>query len=259
MSDTPAVAWEQAGDGVLVVTLAQPPANPLGPPIIDGLAAALDEADRLGGIRTLVLTSGLPRFFVAGADIKHMAGIDASGFTAYGDRLRAVLDRLAGSDRITIAAVEGLALGGGLELAMAATLRVAGADARFGLPEVGLGLIPGAGGTQRLPRLVGRGRALDIMLTARQVPADEAKAIGLVDRLVGAGSARGAALELAGELGTKSAAALGAVVRSVDAAFDMTTADGMRYEADQVGALFASGEAAEGLAAFVEKRPPRFG
>ncbi|RZT86715.1 enoyl-CoA hydratase [Pseudonocardia sediminis] len=257
MSDNPAVTWEKAGDGILVVTLVQPPANPLGPPIIDGLAAALDEADRTGGIRTVVVTSGLPRFFVAGADIKYMAGIDAAGFSAYGDHLRGVLDRLAGSERVTIAAVEGLALGGGLELAMACTLRVAGADARFGLPEVGLGLIPGAGGTQRLPHLVGRGRALDVMLTARQVPADEAKAIGLVDRLVDAGAALDAALELAGVLGTKSAAALGAVVRSVDAAFDRP-AEGMRVEADEVEALFASGEAAEGLAAFVEKRAPRF-
>ncbi|HEY2286619.1 MAG TPA: enoyl-CoA hydratase/isomerase family protein, partial [Streptosporangiaceae bacterium] len=136
-------------------------------------------------VKVLVVTSAVDRFFAAGADIKHMAAIDATSFTAYGDRMRAVNDRLAAAPFLSVAAVGGLALGGGLELAMAATLRVSGPRARFGLPEVKLGLIPGAGGTQRLPRLVGRGRALDIMLTGRQVPAAEALAIGLADRLIG--------------------------------------------------------------------------
>lgn len=261
MTDSPAtpVRWELAGDGVIVLTLDSRPANALGPPIIDGLHAALDEADRLGGIKVAVVTSAIPGFFAAGADIKHMGAIDAESFTAYGDRLRGALDRLAGSERITIAAVEGVALGGGLELAMAATLRVAGSDARFGLPEVKLGLIPGAGGTQRLPRLVGRGRALDIMLTARQVPAAEAKEIGLVDRLVDAGSARAAALELAGQLTGASLPAQAAVIRTVDAAFDLPLAEGLRYEVEQEQELFEQGEAKEGITAFLEKRPPRFG
>lgn len=252
------VRSEDSGDGVVVVTMDSGPANALGPPIIDGLAAALDDADRRGDVRTLILTSAIPGFFAAGADIKHMAGIDAGSFTAYGDRLRAVLDRLAGSARITIAAVEGLALGGGLELAMACTMRVAGAEARFGLPEVQLGLIPGAGGTQRLPRLVGRGRAIDIMATARQVPAPEAKDIGLVDRLVDEGGARDAALDLAARLGRMSLPALGAVIRTVDAAFDLPIEEGFRYEVAQEQELFEHGDAKEGLTAFLEKRSPRF-
>jgi enoyl-CoA hydratase len=247
------VTWTDE-DGALVVTMDAGPANALGPPILDGLTAALDEADH----RVVIVESAVSGFFAAGADIKHMAGIDVATFTAYGDRLRAVLDRLAAPERITIAVVEGLALGGGLELAMACTMRVAGTDARFGLPEVQLGLIPGAGGTQRLPRLVGRGRAIDIMTTARQVPADEAKAIGLVDRLVGAGGAHDAALELAARLGRMSRPALAAVVGTVDAAFDLPLGEGLRYEAGQVGALFEYGEAKEGLIAFLEKRPPRF-
>ncbi|MGQ0841920.1 enoyl-CoA hydratase/isomerase family protein [Actinokineospora sp.] len=256
---TEAVSWTDAGAGVVVVTMDQRPANALGPPILDGLSAALDAADRRGEVRTIVLTSAIPGFFAAGADIKHMSAIDADSFTAYGDGLRGVLDRLAGSARITIAAVEGLALGGGLELAMACTLRVAGADAKFGLPEVRLGLIPGAGGTQRLPRLVGRGRAIDIMTTARQVPADEAKAIGLVDRLADACSAREAALDLAGQLGAMSLPALGAVIRTVDAAFDLPLDEGFRYEVAQVQELFECGEAKEGITAFLEKRASRFG
>jgi enoyl-CoA hydratase/carnithine racemase len=252
------VSWTDAGDGVVVVTMDRPKANALGPPILDGLTAALDAADARGDVRCIVLTSAVPGFFAAGADIKHMSAVDADSFIAYGDQLRGVLDRLAGSTRITIAAVEGLALGGGLELAMACTLRVAGADARFGLPEVRLGLIPGAGGTQRLPRLVGRGRAIDIITTARQVPSAEAKDIGLVDRLVDAGSARTAALELAGQLGAMSLSALGAAIRTVDAAFDLPLDEGFRYEASQVQELFERGDAKEGLAAFLEKRTPRF-
>jgi enoyl-CoA hydratase len=250
-----AVSTREAGPGIRVLTLARPPANALGLPIIDGLNAALDAA---GDAKVIVVASEVPGFFAAGADIKHMSGVDAAAFTAYGDRLRGVLDRLASPERVTIAAVDGLALGGGLELAMACTLRVAGADARFGLPEVKLGLIPGAGGTQRLPRLVGRGRALDIMLTARQVPAAEAHAIGLADRFVDAGKAETAALELAERLVTMSRPALRAVIRTVDAAFDLPIEEGFRYEVEQEQELFETGEAQEGLTAFLEKRPPKF-
>ena len=172
--------------------------------------------------------------------------------------MRAVNDRLAASSWISIAAVDGLALGGGLELAMACTMRVSGSHGRFGLPEVTLGLIPGAGGTQRLPRLVGRGRALDIMLTARQVSAEEAVAIGLVDRLAD-GDVLKEALALAAELVTSSRQAQLAVVRAVNAAFELPPDEGFRYEALLEQRLFEDGEAAEGIRAFIAKRPPDFG
>ncbi|GAA2864515.1 enoyl-CoA hydratase [Pseudonocardia halophobica] len=259
---SPVVTWEDAGAGgaagVLVATIDRRPANALGPPIIDGLNALLDEVERRD-TRVVVLTSAIPGFFAAGADIKHMGAVDAQSFTAYGDLLRGAVERLASADAVSIAAVEGVALGGGLELAMACTMRVSGADAKYGLPEVKLGLIPGAAGTQRLPRLVGRGRAIDIMATARQVPADEAKAIGLVDRLVEAGGARDAALELAGQLSGLSRPALAAVLRTVDAAFDFSFEEGKRYEVAQIQELFEHGEAREGIAAFLEKRAPKFG
>jgi len=257
MADDPVVTWTGAADGVLVVTLDRRPANALGPPIIAGLGAALDEAERRGA-RVLLLESAIPGFFVAGADIKHLGEVDATSFTAYGDELRAVVERLAAADLVSIAVVEGVALGGGLELALAATLRVAGADARFGLPEVRLGLIPGAGGTQRLPRLVGRGRAIEIMATARQVPAAEAVAIGLVDRTVAAGSARSEALTLAAELAALPRSALAAVVRCVDAAYDLPLTDGFAFEVARIQELFEDGEAAEGISAFLEKRAPKF-
>jgi enoyl-CoA hydratase len=260
MSETtaPAVVWDVVKNGVMVITLQRPRANALGLPIIEGLGTALDEADKRGDIKVVVVASGLPGFFAAGADIKHMAAVDAQSFTAYGDQLRAALDRLASADRIAIAAVDGLALGGGLELAMACTLRVGGATAKFGMPEVQLGLIPGAGGTQRLPRLVGRGRALDIMLTARQVPADEALTMGLIDRLVPEGQALDGALALADKLLEMSLPAQRAVIRTVDAAFDLALEEGFRYEVEQEQQLFEDGEAKEGITAFLEKRAPKF-
>jgi enoyl-CoA hydratase/carnithine racemase len=253
---TQAVTWT-ADDAVLYVALNRPPANALGPSIIDGLHAALDAAETQSP-KVIIVSSALPGFFAAGADIKHMTTVDAQSFRAYGDTLRGGLERLAAQPALSIAAIEGLALGGGLELAMACTLRVAGGGARLGLPEVKLGLIPGAGGTQRLPRLVGRGAALDLMLTGRQIDAAEGLRIGLIDRLVDQGAALACARSLADELCTASAPAQQAVVRTVAAAADLPLDAGLRYEVDQIQRLFEDGEAAEGLRAFVEKRRPTF-
>lgn len=255
MSDV--VTWTEASDGVVEVTLDRAPANALGPPILEGLHAAIDAAERAGDVKVMIVRSALDGFFAAGADIKHMSGIDAESFTAYGTTMRAANDRLADAPWISIAALDGVAFGGGLELAMACTLRVAGPRAKLGLPEVKLGLIPGAGGTQRLPRLVGRGRALDIMLTARAVAAEEALAIGLVDRLAPEGADAGARA-LAAELIGPSLPAQRAIVRTVDAAFDLELQAGFDYEVAVEQELFEHGEAAEGLEAFLQKRPPRF-
>jgi enoyl-CoA hydratase len=254
---TEVVTWHTESAGITVVSLARPPANALGVPILEGMHAAIDAAEQAGNVKVMIVSSALDGFFAAGADIKHMGTIDAQSFTAYGDTMRAVNDRLASAPWISVAAVDGLALGGGLELALACTLRVAGPRARFGLPEVKLGLIPGAGGTQRLPQLVGRGRALDIMLTARQVAADEALAIGLVDRLA-EGEALKSALELAREMVSSSLPAQLAVVRAVDAAFDLALAEGIDVEKAAEQGLFETGEAAEGISAFIAKRPPNF-
>jgi len=257
MTESPVVTWTVEAPGIVVVTLDRPPANALGIPLLDGLHAAIDAAEQAGDVKVMVIRSARDGFFAAGADIKHMSTIDADSFMAYGDKMRAANDRLAAAGWISIAAVDGLALGGGLELAMACTLRVAGARAKLGLPEVKLGLIPGAGGTQRLPQLVGRGRALDIMLTARQVGAEEALRIGLVDRLA-SGDVLDAALELAREIASSSLPAQLAVVRTVDAAFEMPLEQGFAFEAQQEQGLFEHGEAEEGIAAFVAKRPPNF-
>lgn len=258
MTDTTLpVSWSRDG-AIVEVVLNGPPANALGPQIVKGLHAAMDSPE-VAGAKVLVLTSSIPGFFAAGADIKHMSTIDAASFRKYGDGLRGALDRLAALPLVSVAAIDGLALGGGLELAMACTMRVAAAGARLGLPEVKLGLIPGAGGTQRLPRLVGRGRALDIMLTGRQVESDEAYWIGLVDRLAEPGeTAKAAAWHLAHQLASASTPAQLAVIRTVDAADDLPLRDGLDYEIEQVQELFERGEAMEGLRAFIDKRTPEF-
>lgn len=252
-----AVTWNRDGP-IVEFVLDRPPANALGLEIITGLHTAMDYAQAVEA-KVIVVASAVNGFFAAGADIKHMSAIDAASFREYGDALRGALERLAALPLISVAAVDGLALGGGLELAMACTLRVGGARARLGLPEVKLGLIPGAGGTQRLPRLIGRGRALDLMLTGRQVEADEAFSIGLIDRFAGPdNTARAAAWQLARELASASTPAQLAVVRTVDAAYDRALPDGLRFEVEQVQDLFERGEAAEGLRAFVNKRTPQF-
>jgi enoyl-CoA hydratase len=236
--------------------MCNPPANQLGASLADGLTEALD-AFGDSPARVLIIASAIEGFFAAGADIKLMAAADRAAFCAYGESLRAVLDRIAGLDRPSIAAIGGRALGGGLELALACSLRVGSAAARLGLPEPKLGLIPGAGGTQRLPRLVGRGRALDLLLTGRETGADEALAMGLLDRLT-AGDAVAGALELAAELAALSRPALAAILRCVDDAGQLPLAEGLAREASRVEVLFDSDDGREGLAAFLARRPPRF-
>jgi enoyl-CoA hydratase len=210
----------------------------------------------------LVIVSELDGFFAAGADIKLMGGYveqgDVASFSDYGNRLREPLSRLYGHERPSIAAIEGLALGGGMELALACTLRVGSRDARLGLPESKIGLIPGAGGTQRLPRLVGRARALDLMLTARDVAGPEAYDLGLLDRLVDPGEAEAEALTLARPLCERSGAALTQIMRCVDDADDLPLAEGLVKEAERVNELFTGPETREGLKAFIEKRRPDY-
>jgi enoyl-CoA hydratase len=251
-----AVSWSEVGRA-FIVTLNNPPANQLGTGLITGVSAALD-AFAASSARVLVVSSAIEGFFAAGADIKLMAGANLEAFRAYGASLRRLLDRIAGLDRPSIAAIDGRALGGGLELALACSLRIGSPRALLGLPEPKLGLIPGAGGTQRLPRLVGRGRALDVMLTGREVGADEALAIGLLDRVEAADCVLAAATTLAGELAVLSRAALASILACVDDAGELPLAEGMAHEAELVERLFDCPDGREGLAAFLARRPPRF-
>jgi enoyl-CoA hydratase len=216
----------------------------------------LVEALTEGDARVLLLSSGVSGFFAAGADIKHMSNLGPDAFADYRDALREPIEALARCPRPSVAVIDGLALGGGLELAMACTLRFASARASVGLPEVKLGLIPGAGGTQRLPRLVGRGRALEIMLSGRNVPAAEAAAIGLVDRLV-EGDALEAAMAFARQTAGLPVSAVEAIIGCVDLATNRPEL-GMAFEGEEVVRMVAEGEAEEGIAAFIAGREPRF-
>ncbi|MCW2997906.1 MAG: echA4 [Solirubrobacterales bacterium] len=250
------VVRQEVQDRVLHVVLDRPPANALGAPIIEGLCAVADRLERDDDVKVAVISSAVDGFFAAGADIKQMGALDPGSFAAYRDALRAPVERLAVCGKPVLAAIDGLALGGGLELAMACTLRLATPASRVGLPEVRLGLIPGAGGTQRLPQLVGRGRALEIMLSGRQVPAEEAARIGLVDRLV-EGDVVAEALAFAAQLAGYPSSAMAAIIACVDAA-SLTPQAGMRVEGETVVQMLATGEAGEGIAAFLARRPAVF-
>jgi enoyl-CoA hydratase/carnithine racemase len=240
-----------------IIELTGPGANSLGTPMIEAIDKALTRFEE-SGAKTLLIASALPGVFIAGADIKEMNRAGTSALAEYGTALRRLLARLADLGRPSIAVIEGLALGGGLELALACSLRVGSTEAKLGLPEPRLGLIPGAGGTQRLPQIVGRARALDLLLTARTVEAAEAYDIGLLTRLAGVGEAKDVALELAEEIARLSQPAIAAILRLVDSSFNVDLSSGLADEEREVTALLTIGEAAEGLSAFAEKRLPRF-
>jgi enoyl-CoA hydratase len=255
MTDHPALSWDQQ-DGVLRAAMCHPPANAMGPPLLDALTLLVDEFER-GSAKVLVVGSAVPGCFAAGADVKLLSQLSVERFADYRDAVRAPLERLARCGRPSIAAIGGGAFGAGLELAMACTLRCATREARFGLPEVTFGLIPGGGGTQRLPLLVGRGRALELMLTGREIDAEEALRIGLVDRLLD-GDLLGQTLELARRMSRASGPAMAAVIQCVDVARDLPHELGIAVEGVALLSAFEEGEAREGIAALLEQRPPSF-
>jgi enoyl-CoA hydratase len=243
---------------VATISLDAPPANALGLDVARALAAAVTQVSEEEEARVVVVRSGVEKFFAAGADIALMSEADEAAFSNYIDELRGAIEALAGLPAVSIAAIEGHALGGGLELALACTLRVVTPRAKLGLPEIRLGLLPGAGGTQRLPRLIGSGRALDLILTGRAVDGAEAVSLGLAERLAEDGDAVVEAERLARRLAKLSAPALAAIRRAVDASvrpFD----EGMEVERQEILGLFGGADAREGLAAFLERRTPEFG
>lgn len=252
------VRYEAAG-GISTITLARPPANALGEPIIAGLTSAFDRAEA-DDSSVIVIRSDVVGFFAAGADLTLFDGLDQAGFLDYLDRLRGQIERADTGPWISIAAIEGHALGGGLELAMACTIRIASAESELGVPEVKLGLLPGAAGTQRLPRLVGRGPAVDLLLTGRSVGGAEALRLGLVDRLAPEDSTASAvAADLANRLARGPRQAHQAILRCVEAASRTELVQGMEIERDEVAALFDTADGREGVSAFLEKRRPTFG
>ena len=243
-------------DGIAVVTLNRPDVlNALNQATMDELVSALEEFEREGSVRCIVLT-GAGRAFAAGADIKEMAGASAPEMLAgyrfqQWERIRKVTTPL-------IAAVNGFALGGGCELAMLCDMIVAAETAQFGQPEINLGIMPGAGGTQRLTRAIGKSRAMEMVLTGRPISARQAEACGLVSRVVPAETVLDEAKRLAKEIAAKGAVAVRLAKEAVLKAFDTHLEGGLDYERKCFYLLFATEDRSEGIAAFLEKRRPAF-
>jgi len=245
-------------DGALaVITLDHPPVNALSTEVIADLAEATTRA-AYPGVRAVVVT-GSPHF-AAGADIASFkASMEGgSGGAGVGIELGRALHAIEALPKPVIAAVRGYALGGGLELAMACDLRVLASDAKVGQPEVKLGIIPGAGGTQRLPRLIGVGRARDLVYTGRMIGASEALAWGLADRVVSSDALEDESIALARALAGGATAAIAIAKRVIAAGLDVSLDEGLELEATGFVEVFRTADAAEGVDAFLTKRPPDF-
>jgi enoyl-CoA hydratase/carnithine racemase len=244
----------EVADGIGTIRLDRPPVNALNDQVTAELAAAASAADDSEDVRAVILYGG-QKVFAAGADIKEMAEADYAAMTTRSGRLQAALSLIAAIGKPVVAAITGYALGGGLELALAADFRVAGAGARLGQPEIQLGIIPGAGGTQRLPRLVGPARAKDIVFTGRMVDAAEAHAIGLVDQVVPDDSVYTAALDLVLRYAAGPALALRAAKRAIDHGLGVDLATGLEIERVQFAALFGTQDQLIGMRSFIEHGP----
>ena len=237
---------------VALVTIDHPPANAIGQAVVEGLRGALAEAAADGGLRALVVTGAGTRFFAAGADVSEFPS--AGGAVAEsGQRLTLEIER---SPLVTIAAVNGVAFGGGCEIALACDLRIAARTARLGQPEINLGIIPGWGGTQRLVRVVGLGRAMPLLLSGDPVDAEAALAAGLVSQVVDPGDLVATALALGERLAGKAPLAVAATKRAVHEGMALPIGEALEVERREFTRLFESADAREGVSAFLEKRQP---
>jgi enoyl-CoA hydratase len=249
----------ERSDAVTLVTIDNPPMNALSSALLDELEAEIDALDADDEVRAIVLRGAGERAFVAGADIKEFPALResaAEGGSARG--IQRLGHRMDAARTPFVAAIRGFCLGGGLELAMCCDIRVCADDAKLGQPEIKLGLIPGGGGTQRLPRLVGHGRAMLLNLTGEFVDAGTAYAWGLVEKVVPAAELDDATLELAGQIAAQSPHAVGVLRELARTTRDLPLEEGLRREADAFVRCLRSEDGAEGVAAFIEKRAPTF-
>ena len=262
MSSSALVRVETAGEGVALVTVDNPPVNALGDEVLDALGDAASALAADASVRAVVVTGAGDKVFMAGADLGEFQKLlDGKRFDgnesieAHVGRSRRALDLLSTLPQPVVAAVQASAMGGGLEVALCCDLIVADPAARLGLPEVRLGLMPGAGGTQRLPRRIGVGPAAELLLLGKAVDAAEAHRLGLVNRI----SEPGAALAEAVKLATRLAGLPAQAVQSIKRMLVRADAADLDREREAFLAVFGTDDAREGVAAFVEKRPPDFG
>lgn len=246
-------------DGTAVLTLNNPPVNALSCAVLNELACRIQQNAADPDIRTVVIHSALPKFFSAGANIQELAALrNSREGQVYAERGQAVLHQIEHLPKPAIAAIEGVCLGGGLELALACPLRIATTASRLGLPEVNLGLLPGFGGTVRLARLLGTTQAMNMILLAKEIDGAEAARLGIVHQVVKPGAALETALELARQIQSKSPASVAAILCTLLPRDDTLEKHAFEKEARLFGARFDTEDAKEGIRAFLEKRVPQF-
>ena len=241
-------------DGVATLRLDRPKMNAIDAQLRSELQAAAVEAGDRDDVRAVVLYGG-ERVFAAGADIKEMSTLSYVQMLAYGTRLQEAFSLVARLPKPVVAAITGYALGGGFELALTADFRVVGERAKVGLPEITLGIVPGAGGTQRLPRLVGPAKAKDLIFTGRHVGAEEALALGIADRVVPDAGVYETAREMAAQLAQGPAVALRAAKEAVDDGLEVDLDSALRLETSLFAGLFATEDQSTGMASFLEQGP----
>lgn len=251
------LSWK-VEDGVAIITIARPPANALSRGIIAEVNAVLDAVEHDDAVRVLVL-HGEGRFFSAGADIKEFTGVESGEeFTKLASNGQQVFERVESFSKPVIAAIHGAALGGGLELAMSCHMRFVTESAKLGLPELQLGLIPGFGGTQRLPRYVGVAKAAEMMFTSEPISGTEAVHWGLANRAFTDETLLDETLKIAKNIAKKSPIALKAAIQTLQFAKHASFYEGIEAEAKSFGTVFVTEDAKEGIQAFIEKREPVF-
>ena len=249
----------ESGRGVTTLTVNRPHRlNALNRATIEALDDFFADAAQDAGTRAVVVTGAGTKSFVAGADIEEVSGFSALEGREWGMLGQAMLHRVESMEKPVIAAINGYALGGGLELAMACHLRVAATSARLGQPELKLGIVPGFGGTQRLPRLVGKGRALEMLLTGEPVSAGEAQAMGLVNRVAEPERLLEEARKLAEKVLRNGPVAVALTLRAVNRGCEMPLAEALEWEVSQYALSCATEDVREGTRAFLEKRTPKF-
>jgi enoyl-CoA hydratase/carnithine racemase len=244
--------------GVAVITINRPPANALSKATLEELHAALRALESDATVRAVVITGAGQYVFIGGADITEFVGLDEAGARASVQRGHDLFNAIEHYAKPVIAAVNGICVGGGNELAMSCDVRIAAESAKFGQPEVNLGIIPGWGGTQRLPRLVGKGRALEMMLTGDLVKADDALRFGLVNKVVPDNEVLTHARNLARKLAMGAPLAMKHIKHATNVGLEQGSTAGFKAESDSVGQIFGSADAKEGVAAFLGKRRPKF-
>ena len=253
------VVLTEISDGILTVTINRPEKlNALNAEVLEALDAAFRNARSDPAVGAVILTGAGEKAFVAGADISGFKSFTPVGARDFARKGQATFDLVENLGKPVVAAVNGFALGGGCELAMAATFRYASRNAKLGQPEVNLGLIPGYGGSQRLPRLVGKGRALELLLTGDAISAEEALRIGLVNRVVEPAELLPACRETLKKILGKSPIAVRYALEAVHAGLDMPLPQAQDHEATLFGLCAATEDMKEGVAAFLEKRPAKF-